>query len=140
MHYLLKGIALTGLFSLSAWPQEAFGDGSAPISLRFGAGQLQGEAAISQVVKGSGGQIIAAGERIGFYLNGRWEFLPQVRMSGVRSLLVDGDTLWVSSTDEIGRMALPLRWDSRYEKLGFAGLETAGDLWYLARRGDAGQG
>ena len=109
---------------------------SVPLAVRFEAGQLQGEGQVTQVVVGAGGQIIGAGERVGFYQDGRWEFLPQARTRGVRCLLVDGDTLWVSSTNEIGRMELPLRSDSRYEKLSFAGLETAGDIWYLARRGD----
>ncbi len=137
MHYLLKGIALTGLFSLTAWPREAAVDASVPILLRFDGDQLQGETTINQVVIGPGGQIIAAGKRIGFYQNERWEFLPEARIDEVRCLLVDGDTLWVSSTNEIGRMALPLGLKSRYEKLDFAGLETAGTIWYLARRGEA---
>jgi ligand-binding sensor domain-containing protein len=85
---------------------------------------------------GGDGQIIAAGERVGYYQDGRWIFLPQARTTGVRSLLVDGETLWVGSTNEIGRLTLPLQETSLYEKLKIPGLSEAGDIWYLARRGD----
>jgi len=97
---------------------------------------LDGETTIGQVAIGPDGQVIAAGERVGYLENGRWRFLPQSRTTGVRSLFVDGDTLWVGSTNEIGSLKLPLNERSRYRKLDFPGLGTAGDIWYLARKED----
>lgn len=136
MPYLLKGIALLGLLVLTASPVLAVEKEAAPLAVIFGANQLQGELSISQLAVGTDGQIIAAGEQVGYFQNGHWEFLPQSRTTGVHCLLVDGDTLWVSSTNEIGRLRLPLHRQSRYEKLDLPALAMAGDIWYLARQGD----
>lgn len=104
------------------------------MSAIFGPDLMQGEVGISQVVVAGDGQVIAGGECVGYFQGGHWEFLPQSRTTGIRSLLVDGDTLWVGSTNEIGRMKLPLHRESRYEKLHVPGLAEAGDIWYMARR------
>lgn len=96
---------------------------------------MQGEAGTAQMAMGRDGQLITAGDRVGFYHNGSWGFLSRSWTSGVRGLLVDGDTLWVSSTNEIGRFKLPLGIESQYTKLDLPGIATAGDIWYLARRG-----
>jgi signal transduction histidine kinase/CheY-like chemotaxis protein len=105
-----------------------------PLAITFGPDQLQGETNIGQLAVTAGGQIIAGGDRVGFYENGRWEFLDQSRTVGIRALLVDGDILWVSSANEIGHLKLPLSKLSRYEKLALPELATAGEIWYLARR------
>jgi hypothetical protein len=136
MHYLFKGMALLGLFILPARLIVAADEKALPLAVLFGANQLQGETGIAQLAVGHDGQVIAAGERVGFYHDGSWEFLPQPHTGGVRRLLVDGDTLWVSSFNEIGRLKLPLHTQSRYEKLELPAMADAGDVWYLARQGD----
>lgn len=137
MLYLLKGIALWALLGWAGSQLRAAESAFVPISVIYGPEELEGEASIAQLAIGPDGQVIAAGERVGFLRDGKWSFLPQSRTTGVRSLSVDGDTLWVGSTNEIGRLKLPLNSQSKYEKLEFPGVETAGDIWFIARRGDA---
>ncbi len=105
-----------------------------PLAITFGPDQLQGETTIAQLAVAGNGQVIAGGDRVGFYQNGHWEFLEQSRTTGIRALLADGDILWVSAANEIGHLRLPLNKHSRYEKLDLPELATAGDIWYLARR------
>ena len=135
MPYPLKSIALIGLLFLPLLTNRASDGLAAPIAVTFGAEQLQGEVSINQLAVAKNGQIIAGGLRVGFYEDGRWEFLEQSRTAGIRCLFVDGDTLWVGSPNEIGRLSLPLNKQSHYEKLALPMLATAGDIWYLARRG-----
>ena len=78
-----------------------------------------------QIIQTPKGQIISGGERISYYQDNRWEFVPGLRKSAIRSLLVDGDTLWIASLNEIGRLKLPLNRDSHYEYL---------PTWDLMRR------
>ncbi len=107
-----------------------------PISSAIAPGQLDGETTIWQIVQTAGGQIIAGGSRIGFEHEGRFEFLPLPRKEALRSLLVDGNTLWVASLGEIGKLTLPLNHASRYEKLDSPSLASAGEFWSLAKVGD----
>ena len=106
-----------------------------PIGVAFPPAQLQNETYIWQVAQTDEGQIVASGERVGFYVDQRWEFLPQPRKAAVRSLFVDGKTLWVGSQNELGRFDLPLTSHSRYEKLAIPELETAGEIWHVTKSG-----
>lgn len=134
MHYLLKGIALVQIVILLVVNSAAHEAGHVPLSIRFGTSELDGETNIDQLAEGPNGQIIAAGRRIGYYQQGIWTFLPTLHPKGVRRLLVDDHTLWVSSVNEIGKLTLPLGPNSRYEKLDLPDLNDAGEIWFLARR------
>ncbi len=137
MSYLLKGMPLFGVFLLAfAGALRAQLPEQAPLSLLYAPGQLQGETNIGQLVQTPSGQIIAAGERLGYYTEGRWDFLPEPRKPAIRSLCIDQDYLWVTSLNEIGRIRLPLHAGSRYEKLSLPGTEEAGDFWHIGRFGD----
>jgi signal transduction histidine kinase/CheY-like chemotaxis protein len=135
MHLSLRQI---GLFTLGlcaiAWAGARAAE-IVPIATTFTSNHLQGETSIWQLAEAKNGQIVGAGTRIGFYEDGKWEFLQEPRSLNFRCLFVDGDTLWVSSPNEIGRLRLPLNQQSRYEKIEIPSLETAGDIWYLARQG-----
>ncbi len=117
MHYLLKGIPPLFLLQFCFVELAAQTLDRVPISIRFGANELGGETNVAQLALDPRGQVIAAGEKIGYYLDGRWQFLAETFPKGVRCLFVDGDTLWVSGVNEIGRLSLPLTPNSRYEKL-----------------------
>lgn len=136
MPYLLKGIPLLSLLIAVMAQLSAEEPEQTPIAVIFPPNQLQGETNIWQLAESTGGQIIAAGERVGFYQEGRWEFLPRPRSLAIRCLFVDGDTLWISSANEIGKLTLPLTPHSRYTRLDLPFLADAGDIWYLARRGE----
>ena len=136
MDYLLKGMALLSLWGLAVTPSHALAPNAAPLTVIFDSARLGGEPNVAQIAVGPDGQMIAAGDRVGFFEEGRWVFIAQSRTTGVRCLLVDGKTLWVASTNAIGRMKLPLNRASLYEKLDFAGMDQAGDVWGLARRGN----
>jgi signal transduction histidine kinase/DNA-binding response OmpR family regulator len=135
MSYLLKGIAFLGLITGLIAPVRADPPEMAPIGVSFGPLQLDGQSSIWQLAEGPRGQIIAAGERVGYYQDGVWTFLSEPRKLVIRCLFVDGDTLWISSIGEIGRIKLPLGPASRYEKLEIPGFSTAEDIWYLNREG-----
>jgi signal transduction histidine kinase/CheY-like chemotaxis protein len=127
-------MALLGLLGLAIEPSRALESPSTPIAILFGRDELREETSFEQVVVASDGQVIVAGEEVGFFWEGNWTFLPQSRTAGIHSLLVDGDTLWVGSSNEIGRLKLPLNSESRYEKIKLPDLNTAGDIWCLARQ------
>jgi|GEM_PF-3714285 len=136
MPYPLKSIALVGLLFLPRLTNQASDEQAAPIAVTFGAEQLQGEVSINQLTVAENCQIIAGGVRVGFNEDGRWGFLEQSRTTGIRCLFVDGDTLWVGSPNEIGRLTRPLNKQSHYQKIDLPMLlANAGDIWDLARRG-----
>ena len=137
MHYLLKGMVLLGLLGPAVASLPAVDSRSAPIAVSFGADELGEEKNVAQLAVSHDGQMIAASREVGFYSEGRWTFLPQSRTPGIHSLLVDGDTLWVGSTSEVGRLRLPLNRNSTYEKIAVPELSTAGDIWFLARKNGA---
>src|SRR4051812_48401301 len=115
MPYLLKGITLLALLWALLTPLQGETPEQAPLAVTFAQSQLQGQTGIWQITETAGGQIVAAGERVGYYAKGRWEFLPEPRKPAIRCLCVDGDTLWVTSLNEIGKIPLPLNQGSRYE-------------------------
>lgn len=133
VRYLLRGIPLFGISLGITAALRASEPAQAPISVVFPPGQIYGETNIWQIAEGPNGQIIAAGERVGYYQSGRWEFLAEPRKPAIRCLFVEGDTLWISSLNEIGRIPLPLHKNSLYEKIELVGAETAGDFWNIKR-------
>src|SRR5882672_9976814 len=99
MNYLLKGIALLSALALVPLIRaEALEQ--APLHMAFGPSQLQGETYIWQIAQTANGQVIAGGERLGYYLDNRWEFLAEPRRPAIHGLLVDGNNLWVASLNE----------------------------------------
>jgi signal transduction histidine kinase/CheY-like chemotaxis protein len=133
LRYLLKGSAFFGLLSVLL---RADIPAPAPFHAAFSPVQLQGETNIWQITQTPAGQIIIGGEQIGFYENNRWEFISSPRKQAIRGLLVDGNSLWVASLNEIGRLELPLTRTSHYEPLSMPELATAGEFWQLAKSGD----
>ncbi|MEY2877923.1 MAG: hypothetical protein RLZZ15_303, partial [Verrucomicrobiota bacterium] len=107
-----------------------------PLNSVFSARQLSGEKYVWQITSTAQGQMIVSGERIGFYQENGWSFLAEPHRSSIRGLLVDGDTLWAASVNEIGRIKLPLTKESRYQALEIPELSQAGEFWYLAKSGD----
>ena len=137
MHYLLKGIALIGILpALATSPVGAEPPEQGPIHVSFTPSQLQGETYIFQITQAGDGQIIAGGEKIAYYETNRWRFVSRLRKPAIRSLLINGDTLWVASLNEIGRLELPLSDTSRYEALPLPEIENAGEIWQLAKSGN----
>ena len=89
MLYLLKGIVILLALWVTTAQLLAQDLQRAPISQHFGSRQLAGETNIWQLAEGPDGQIIAAGERIGYYQNGQWEFLPSPRIQDIHCLLLN---------------------------------------------------
>ncbi len=137
MHYLLRGIRLLFWWSALLAPLAAAPLVSSPPHVLFASPQLKGETYIWQIAETPEHQFIASGEQIIFYEDGRWTAVNGVRKAAIRCLLVDGATLWIASPGQVGRLHLPLRADSRYEPVEIAGLSEAGEVWHLAKSGDA---
>ena len=136
MHYLLKGIALMGLVvSGLLLPLHAELPEEAPLHVAFPPSQFQGETYIFQITQGNTGQIIAGSGRISYYESNKWATLPQLQKPPIRGLLVDGNSLWVASLNEIGRLDLPLTSKSRYEVLAIPEISSAGEFWQLVKAG-----
>jgi signal transduction histidine kinase/DNA-binding response OmpR family regulator len=135
LNYVLKRSLGYGAFLLAA------GLGATPLQeepLRqlFPMSALGSQANILQIAETGEGQLLAAGERVGFYENGTWQFLARPQKSSIRGLLVEEKTLWIASPGEIGRMNLPLTAFSSYQPLDLPAVKEAGNLWQLARAGD----
>ncbi len=105
------------------------------IHASFSPSQLQGETYVLQIAQSKDGQIIAGGERIVYYENNEWQIVSGFRKPAIRSLLVDGTTLWVASLNEIGKIKLPIGAGSRYERLSIPEIANAGEFWQLAKIG-----
>ncbi|MDD3180558.1 MAG: response regulator [Opitutaceae bacterium] len=132
--YRIKGMRLIlltfGLFlihGLNAMPLE-----ESPIRFDFTAAQLNSEPNIWQITQTTEGQVIIGGRQLGFYEGNQWEFLPQPQTQAIRALLPVGNTLWVASANEIGRLTLPLTNRSVYQPLLVPGLNHVGEIWHLA--------
>ncbi len=110
---------------------------SAPLHVTFSTAQLQGETYIWQVIETPDRQIVAAGERVIYYQGDHWTAVNSFRSSAIRGLLVEGDYLWVASPGHLGKFRLPLRPNSLYEPVEIPGLSEAGEIWHLAKSGDA---
>jgi len=107
-----------------------------PLRHMFPLSAIDNEPYVWRFVRSPGGQLIIAGERLGFYEDNRWQFVLSVRKVAIRDLLVDGSTLWIVSEGELGHLQLPLRTDSRYESLNVPALARAGVFWHLKKSGD----
>jgi hypothetical protein len=68
-----------------------------PIRVTFPLAQIDGESYVWQITQTAQGQIIAGGERLAYYQDHQWQFVPSFRKVAIRSLLIDGQTLWISS-------------------------------------------
>ncbi len=130
MHYLLKGIALVSFAVVTAAcfaerPQPG------PINHSFPPSQLHGETYIFKFAQTQNGQLIAGGERVLYYEDNQWHAVNMRHTRGCRGLLVDGDTLWVGSLGEIGKIHLPLHSKSAYEVVSGSELSGSGEIWDL---------
>lgn len=135
MRYLLKGIRvilaiLPGAGLIQASPLE-----EVPLHVSFTPAQMHGETYLWQIVETPSGQVLAGGDQLLFYGNGRWNAVPGVHKTAIRALLVDGANLWVGSPGEIGRIALPLTPQSKYERVAVPGLAESGEVWQLSKSG-----
>lgn len=127
--YLLKGSALLGFTVAAPVAIRATAPVETPIISTFAPNQLDGETYIWEILQTQEGQIVASGERLLAYANNRWAVIPHPRKQAIRSLLVVGDTLWIASASEIGRLTLPLNAESKYSTIATDSLRNAGEIW-----------
>ena len=133
---LLKGSALISLALATSIAIKAITPLETPIITTFSPNQLDGESYVWKILQTPEGQIVASGERLLAYDNNQWQVIPHPRKQAIRSLLVDRDTLWISSDGEIGRMTLPITAASQYSTIASDALRNAGEIWSIAKSGE----
>ncbi|MBI5767571.1 MAG: response regulator [Verrucomicrobia bacterium] len=107
-----------------------------PLCRTFSSGDFGGEPYAWRFRQIPNGPLVVGGERLGFYENNRWKFVSTFHKVAIRDLLVDGNTLWIASEGEIGRVRLPLAEGSTYTPLTVPPIAQAGEIWHLEKSGD----
>ncbi len=109
---------------------------SAPLHFTFTGAQILDETHIWKIVETPAHQMVAAGERVIFYQSGSWHAVRSFRRAAIRSLMIDGDKMWLTAMGTLGYMNLPLTVESKFEPVMIPGVAEAGEIWSLTRIGE----